>query len=88
MYSFFVKQQHAGPGRERHRDFELAMLTMAEIGDRNIRARAETGARKRGASRCAQSFLAARRTPEFKRMPIMRLNRERDIVEHAHVEKQ
>ena len=74
-----------GSRRERHGDFELAVLAVAEPGDAHVGARAEPDARERGARRLAQVVVAPRVAPEAERVAGMRLHRERDIVERGEI---
>ncbi len=83
-----VEQQHARPGGERHREFELTMLAVAQRRDRLIGARAEADAGKRRARRLAQLRVGTGVAPETERVPGMRLHGERHVVEHAEIEKQ
>ena len=83
-----VEQQQARPGRQRHGDFKLAALAVAEFGDRHVGALREADASKRVTRRLAQFALAPRVAPEAERMAGMGLDRERDIVERGEFEKQ
>ena len=83
-----VEQQHARPGGERHRDFELAVFAMTHVGDRRVGPRAKPDAPERRAGGFAQFRLLARVAPEVERMSGVRLYGERDIVERGEIEEQ
>ena len=55
-----VEQQQARPVGERHGDFKLPPLAVAEIGDQHVGARGEPDAIERRARRLAQRRLAPR----------------------------
>ena len=83
-----VEQEQARIGGERHRDLELAVLAVAQHGDRHVGAAAEPDARERGLRGLAQRRLRARVAPEAEGVAGMRLHRERHVVERGEVGKQ
>ena len=80
-----VEQQQLRLGRERDRQFELALLAMAQLGDRDIGAPGEPDALERCMRGCRAAVLLARVAPETERVAVMRLRRQRDIVDCGEV---
>ena len=83
-----VEQQQLRLGRERDREFELALLAMAQFGHQHVGALAEPDALSAPPARLAQMLLLARIAPEAERVAVMRLRRERDIVERGEIRQQ
>ena len=83
-----VEQQHARVGGQRHGEFELAVLAVAQLATEHVGARAEADALERRARRRAQLCLAARVAPEAERVAGMRLHGERDVLERGEIRKQ
>ena len=84
----FVKQEQPRLGGERHRDFKLAVLAVAEPVDACAGARLQPDGGERSQRRLAQRSVAPRVPPEVKRVAGMRLHGERDIVERGEIGKQ
>jgi hypothetical protein len=59
-----VEQEHARTRRERHGDFELAMLAVAELGDRHVGPLREADLGQHHAGRLAQRRVATCIAPE------------------------
>jgi hypothetical protein len=80
-----VEQQQLRLGGERHRELELALLAVAQLDTRtSARWRARPApARPRAGSRNRFSLRAL--PPEAERVPVMRLRRQRDIVERGEI---
>ena len=72
-------------GGERYREFKLALLAMAQFGHHDIGAALEANARQRRQRRFAQMFFLAGIAPEIKRVAVMRLRRQRDIVQRGEI---
>ena len=83
-----VEQKKPRLCRERHGDFELPVLAMAQFADSRCGATAEPDPRQRRLRGLAQFVVAAGFAPEPERMAAMRLHRERDIVERGEIGKQ
>ena len=75
-----VEQQQLRLGGERDREFELALLAVAQFGHRHVGALGEPDPRQRRLRRVAQMLLLAGIAPEAERVAVMRLRRQRDIV--------
>ena len=83
-----VEQKEPRPRRQRHGDFELALLAVTEPVDAHGGARAEPDALERGLRRRAQAVVEPRVVPEAERVTGMRLHCERDIVERGEIAEQ
>src|SRR5262249_5356310 len=64
-----VEQEHARAGRQRYRDFELAVLAMAQVGDEGVGTVREPRPRECRARRLAQLRPIPCRAPKTKEGP-------------------
>ena len=75
-------------GRERDRELELALLAMAEFGDRHVGALGEANPGERGMRGLAQRASLPRIGPETVGVAGMRLRGQRDIVGGGEIAQQ
>ena len=84
-----VEQQQLRLGGERHRQLEFALLAMAQFARRATSgAMSEPDALQRGPRGVAQVRLLAGVAPEAEGVAVMRLRRQRDIVDRGEVRQQ
>jgi hypothetical protein len=83
-----VEQQHPRPRRERHADLELPVLAVAHARDHHVLAPGKADAREQLARGLAQDGLLAGVAPEPERMPVVRLHRQRHVVERGEIVEQ
>ncbi len=83
-----VEQQQARPARQDHRQFERPPLAVRQCGGRHVGSAGEPDFFQRGMRRLAQPPVAGSRAPEAEAVPLMRLHRQRDIVERREFAKQ
>ena len=83
-----VEQQQARPARQDHRQFKRAPLAVRQGGGRRVGSAGKPDFFQRGMRRLAQPPVAGSRAPEAEAVPLMRLHRQRDIVERRELAKQ
>ncbi|MGY4318020.1 hypothetical protein ACVWW1_007347 [Bradyrhizobium sp. JR3.5] len=83
-----VQQQELRLGGKRDRELELALLAMAQLRHHDIGALAEADTLQCRAGGGAQMPLLARIAPKAERVAVMRLRRERDVVDRGKILQQ
>ncbi len=81
----FIKQQQLRFGGEGYGELQLALLTMTQFGYDDIGAMSEPDAIERGLRGSAQVAFFSGIAPETKRVAVMGLRCQRDIVERTEV---
>src|SRR5262249_58738864 len=82
-----VEQQESRLRRQRHRDLELTLLAVGEIGGRDLAARAEPHRLERLLRRLAKRAFLAGRAPESEAGAAMGLDGEGRVVEGRQLGK-
>src|SRR5260370_492984 len=77
--------QHRNTVGERDRQFELALLAMAQLGNDDVGAVSQPDPLKRRQRRLAKVSYLAGVAPEMKGVTVMRLSCQRDIVRYREV---
>src|SRR6185369_9751821 len=80
-----VEQKQARRGRERDRDFELALLAVGEVRGENVASFTQTQLAQDFPGGLEKPWIAARIAPEAEAVPAMRLDGERQVMQRAEV---
>src|SRR5690349_223196 len=83
----FIEQQELGPARKRHRDLELAPLTMCHDGRNDVCPMAQPNLREDSLRRLEQRGLTQDRPPKSEAMPGVSLHTHDQILERGELRK-